>query len=156
MDKTDLQILKILQDNSAMPVEEVARKVHLSLTPTWRRIQKLEEAGVIEKRVALCNAEKLNVGVTVFVTVKTAQHNAAWLQKFAKGVRELPEVMEFYRMSGDVDYLLKVVVPDIAGYDAFYMRLIKVAELSDVSSSFAMERIKYSTALPVEHAVRAK
>ena len=156
MDKIDLLILQSLQENSAAAVEDIARKVHLSLTPTWRRIQKLEEAGVIEKRVALCNAEKLNVGVTVFVTVKTAQHNAAWLQKFANGVRELPEVMEFYRMSGDVDYLLKVVVPDIAGYDAFYMRLIAVAELSDVSSSFAMERIKYSTALPVAHVLRKK
>lgn len=154
MDKIDLRILQSLQDDSARPVEEIARSVNLSLTPTWRRIQKLEEAGVIEKRVALCSAEKLNVGVTVFVTLKTNQHNAAWLQKFAKGVRELPEVMEFYRMSGDVDYLLKVVVPDIAGYDAFYMRLIQVAELSDVSSSFAMERIKYSTALPVDQALR--
>ena len=156
MDKKDLQILALLQRNGATPLAELAEAVHLSPTPCWRRVQKLWDEGVIEKQVALCNPARLNVGVTVFVTVKTAQHNAAWLQKFAQGVRELPEVLEFYRMSGDVDSLLKVVVPDIAGYDAFYMRLIKVAELSDVSSSFAMERIKYSTALPVEHAVRAK
>jgi Lrp/AsnC family transcriptional regulator len=90
--------------------------------------------------------------VSVFVAVKTSQHNAAWLERFARGVKELPEVVEFYRMSGDVDYLLRVVVPDIAGYDVFYKKLIKVAELTDVSSSFAMEELKYTTALPLEHA----
>jgi Lrp/AsnC family transcriptional regulator len=152
MDKIDRQILEFLQSDASIPLETLARKVHLTPTPTWRRIQKLEAAGIIEKRVALCNPEKLNAGVTVFVSVKTAQHNATWLDRFARGVREIPEVMEFYRMSGDIDYLLKVVVPDIRGYDAVYKKLIKVAELSDVSSSFAMERIKYSTALPVSYA----
>ena len=135
-----------------MPLEALARTVHLTPTPAWRRIQKLEKAGVIEKRVALCDATKLGVGVTVFVAIKTAQHNAAWLEKFARGVRDIPEVMELYRMSGDVDYLMRVVVPDIAGYDAVYKKLIRVVELSDVSSSFAMERIKYTTALPVDYA----
>ncbi|MBL8379929.1 MAG: Lrp/AsnC family transcriptional regulator [Burkholderiales bacterium] len=152
MDKIDGKILEILQKDSATALDEVARQVHLTPTPTWRRIQKLEAAGIIERRVALCNADRLGVGVTVFVTLKTAQHNAAWLDKFARGVRDIPEVMEFYRMSGEIDYLLKIVVPDIRGYDAVYKRLIKVAELSDVSSSFAMERIKYTTALPVEYA----
>lgn len=151
-DKTDRRILEILQNDSTTPLDDIARQVHLTPTPTWRRIQKLEAVGIIERRVALCNAERLGVGVTVFVTLKTAQHNAAWLDKFARGVREIPEVMEFYRMSGEIDYLLKIVVPDIRGYDAVYKRLIKVAELSDVSSSFAMERIKYTTALPVEYA----
>lgn len=152
MDKFDRKILQILQSNASTPLEEIARQIGLTPTPTWRRVQKLEQAGVIERRVALCSADKLGVGVTIFVAVKTAQHNIAWLDKFARGVRDIPEVMEFYRMSGDIDYLLKIVAPDIAGYDAVYKKLIKVAELSDVSSSFAMERIKYTTALPVEYA----
>jgi Lrp/AsnC family transcriptional regulator len=126
--------------------------VNLSPTPCWRRIQKLREAGVIRKQVMLVDPARLNVGVTVFVSVKTSQHNARWLDRFAKGVAAIPEVVEFYRMSGDVDYLLRVVVPDIAGYDAVYRELIRVAELSDVSSSFAMEQIKYTTALPVHFA----
>lgn len=152
MDKIDRKILQLLQSDSSMPLEEISRQCHLTPTPTWRRIQKLEQAGVIEQRVALCNADKLGVGVTVFVAVKTAQHNAQWLDKFARGVRDISEVMEFYRMSGEIDYLLKIVVPDIHGYDAVYKKLIKVAELSDVSSSFAMERLKYTTALPVDYA----
>lgn len=152
MDKTDREILRCLQADAAMPLEEVARRVHLTPTPTWRRIQKLEASGVIRRRVALCDADKLGVGVTVFVAIKTAQHNAAWLEAFARGVQDIDEVVELYRMSGEVDYLMRVVVPDIAGYDAVYKRLIRVAELSDVSSSFAMERIKYTTALPVDYA----
>ena len=135
-----------------MPLEALARAVFLTPTPAWRRIQKLESAGVIRRRVALCDADKLGVGVTVFVSIKTAQHNAAWLEKFASGVRDIEEVVELYRMSGDVDYLMRIVVPDIAGYDAVYKRLIRAVELSDVSSSFAMERIKYTTALPVDYA----
>ncbi len=152
MDKIDRKILLILQTDAATPLEAIARQVNLTPTPCWRRIQKLEQAGVILRRVALCSADKLGVGVTVFVALKTAQHNAAWFDKFARGVRDIPEIMEFYRMSGEVDYLLKVVVPDIAGYDAVYKKLILAAELSDVSSSFAMERIKYTTVLPVEYA----
>ena len=152
LDKIDRKILQLLQTDAAMPLEAIARQANLTPTPTWRRIQKLEQAGVIERRVALCNADKLGLGVTVFVAVKTAQHNAQWLDKFARGVRDIPEVLEFYRMSGEVDYLLKIVAPDIGGYDAVYKKLIKVAELSDVSSSFAMERIKCTTALPVDYA----
>jgi Lrp/AsnC family transcriptional regulator len=152
LDKADRKILEILQADATAPLEEIARQIHLTATPTWRRIQKLEAAGIIARRVALCDANKLGVGVTVFVALKTAQHNAAWLEKFARGVDAIPEVMEFYRMSGDIDYLLKVVVPDIAGYDAVYKRLIQVAELADVSSSFAMERIKHTTALPIGYA----
>lgn len=154
LDKTDREILRLLQLDSDMSLESLARAVHLTPTPAWRRIQKLEAAGVIRRRVALCDADKLGVGVTVFVSIKTAQHNAAWLEKFASGVRDIEEVVELYRMSGDVDYLMRIVVPDIAGYDAVYKRLIRVVELSDVSSSFAMERIKYTTALPVDYAAQ--
>ena len=135
-----------------MPVAEIARRVGLSSTPCWRRIQKLEEAKVVRKRVALLDSKALNVGVTVFVFVRTNRHSLEWLERFAHVVDEMPEVMEFYRMSGDVDYLLRVVVPDIEAYDRFYRRLIARIEISDVSSSFAMEQIKSTTALPLDYA----
>jgi Lrp/AsnC family transcriptional regulator len=152
MDSTDKRILDLLQHDASLALGEVAGRVHLSTTACWKRIQKLEAAGVIGRRVALLDAARLNVGVTVFVAIKTSQHNAAWLEKFAKVVREIPEVVEFYRMSGDIDYLLRVVVPDIAGYDSVYKRLIRGTELFDVSSSFAMEQLKYTTALPLDYA----
>src|SRR3712207_601201 len=114
MDEMDLKILELLQEDASLTVAQVAERIGLSATPCWRRIQKLEEEGVIRKRVALLDARKLNVGVTVFIAVKTNQHNADWLQRFAAAVAEIPEVVEFYRMSGEVDYLLRVVVPDIA------------------------------------------
>ena len=151
MDAIDRKILEILQLDAETPVAAIAERVHLSVTPCWRRIQKLRDAGVIRKQVALCDPAKLNVGVTVFVSVRTNQHSQAWLEKFAKGVKEIPEVVELYRMSGDVDYLLRVVVPDIGGYDSVYKKLIKVADLYDVSSSFAMEQMKYTTALPLNY-----
>jgi len=153
LDKIDRKILAILQDDAATPLQEIAAKVNLSTTPCWRRIQQLRERGVIRRTVAILDPAKVNLPVSVFVAIKTSQHNAAWLERFARGVKELDEVVEFYRMSGDVDYLLRVVVPDIAGYDVFYKQLIKVAELTDVSSSFAMEEIKYTTALPLGQAV---
>jgi Lrp/AsnC family transcriptional regulator len=152
MDETDRRILACLQEDANMPVAEIARRVGLSSTPCWRRIQKLEESKIIRGRVALLDAKKLNVGVTVFVSVKTNHHSLQWLEKFAEAVAEMPEVIEFYRMSGEIDYLLRVVVPDIEAYDAFYKRLIARIELSDVSSSFAMEQIKYTTALPLGYA----
>jgi Lrp/AsnC family transcriptional regulator len=152
LDETDRRILACLQEDANMPVAEIARRVGLSSTPCWRRIQKLEEAKIIRARVALLDARKLNVGVTVFVSVKTNHHSLQWLEKFAEAVAEMPEVIEFYRMSGEIDYLLRVVVPDIEAYDAFYKRLIARIELSDVSSSFAMEQIKYTTALPLGYA----
>lgn len=151
MDAFDRKILKILQEDATLPVAQIAERVGLSTTPCWRRIQNLEKAGVIRGRVALVDADKLNVGTTVFARVKTNRHNYEWLESFAKAVAEIEEVVEFYRMSGDIDYLLRIVVPDIASYDAVYKRLIKAADLSDVSSSFAMERIKYTTALPVDY-----
>jgi len=152
MDAIDRKIIALLQENADTPVHDIAAQVNLSATPCWRRIQKLKESGVIRKNVALCDASKLNVGITVFISVRTNHHSQAWLDSFAKHVTDIVEVVEFYRMSGDVDYLLRVVVPDIACYDAVYKKLIKIAELRDVSSSFAMEQIKYSTALPVEYA----
>lgn len=149
MDDIDRQILALLQADAHLPVSEVASKVGLSSTPCWKRIQKLKEDGVILKQVVLCDPEKLDLGTTVFVEVSTDQHNEGWLKKFANAVQAIPEIVEVYRMSGDVDYLLRVVVRDIKGYDAVYKRLIHACKLNDVSSSFAMERIKYSTALPV-------
>ena len=131
---------------------EIAEKVGLSTTPCWRRIQALERSGLIRRRVALLDRKKMNVGVTVFVRLNTSQHNHDWLEAFAKAVASIEEVVEFYRMSGDVDYLLKIVVPDIESYDAVYKRLIKTADLSGVSSSFAMEEIKHTTAIPVNYA----
>lgn len=153
MDQTDLKILNLLQGDSTQSVSEVAEAVGLSATPCWRRIQKLETDGFITRRVALLDPDKMNVGTTVFVALKTNHHNQAWLDKFARAMRDMPEVTEIYRMSGDVDYLLRVVVPDIAGYDAVYKRLIERIELADVSSSFAMERIKYTTELPIAYAI---
>jgi Lrp/AsnC family transcriptional regulator len=152
LDKLDRKILQLLQKDATMPVAEIGRKVGLSTTPCWRRIQKMEE-GVIRRRVAVLDPEKVNAGVTVFVAVKTNEHNDAWLRKFAAVVEDFTEVVEFYRMSGDVDYLLRVVVPSIQAYDVFYKKLIAKIALSDVSSSFAMEQIKYTTALPLEFAV---
>ena len=149
MDAIDRKILGCLQHDATLSVAEIADRVGLSTTPCWRRIQNLEKAGVIRARVALLDAQKLNVGVTVFVRLRTSQHSHDWLEGFAKAVAQMDEVVEFYRMSGEIDYLLKVVVPDIASYDAVYKRLIKAAEFYDVSSSFALEEIKYSTALPL-------
>ena len=152
IDATDRAILTCLQDDAAMPLAQIASRVGLTSTPCWRRIQKLEETGVIRKRVALLDGARLNVGVTVFVSVKTSEHNSEWLDAFAAVVVEFTEVVEFYRMSGEIDYLLRVVVRDIAAYDDFYKRLIEKVRLADVSSSFAMEQIKYTTALPLDYA----
>ena len=134
-----------------MPVAKIARRVGLSSSPCWRRIQNLEESGIIRARVALLDSAALNVCVTVFVAVRTRHHDQQWFDKFAQVVTEFPEVVEFYRMSGEIDYLLRVVVPDVAAYDNFYKRLIEKINLSDVSSSFAMEEIKYTTALPLDY-----
>lgn len=151
MDKTDKAILAILQEDSTLPVADIARKVGLSTTPCWRRIQKLEEDKVIQKRVAILDPEKVNAGVTVFVSIKTDKHNEEWLKRFAEVITKFPEVVGFYRMSGDIDYLLKVVVPDIKAYDLFYKRLVSDIDIENVSSAFAMERIKDTTHLPLNY-----
>jgi Lrp/AsnC family transcriptional regulator len=152
LDRMDRKILDILQQDCTLPVAEIGKRVGLSTTPCWRRIQKLEELGVIQARVAILDAKKVNVGVTVFVSITTSHHTQDWLDRFHAALNEFPEVVEFYRMSGQVDYLLRVVVPDIERYDTFYKKLIGRIELSDVSSAFAMEQIKFTTALPLEYA----
>lgn len=156
MDRTDKAILAILQQDATLPVADIARKVGLSTTPCWRRIQKLEEDKVIKARVAILDPEKVNSGVTVFVSIKTDKHNEEWLKRFAEVIVQFSEVVGFYRMSGDVDYLLKVVVPDIKAYDLFYKKLVSRIDIENVSSAFAMERIKDSTQLPLEYLVLEK
>lgn len=151
MDRLDRKILRLLQEDATLAVADIAKKVGLSTTPCWRRIQKLEEEGIIRRRVAILDAKKVNAGVTVFVSIRTASHSVEWLKRFSEVVTEFPEVVEFYRMSGEVDYLLRIAVPDIAAYDAFYRRMIAKIEIHDVSSAFAMEQIKYTTALPLDY-----
>jgi Lrp/AsnC family transcriptional regulator len=154
LDAIDLRILAELQQDGSLTNVELARRVHLSPSPCLARVKALEEAGVIQRRVAILNAPKVNAGVTVFVSIKTDQHSLAWLERFHAAVVDFPEVVEFYRMSGEVDYLLRVVVPDIAAYDTFYKKLISRIEISKVSSAFAMEQIKYTTALPLNFAMQ--
>ena len=149
MDRIDRKILALLQENSDIALAELSDRVGLSQTPCWKRIQKLEQAGVILKRVALVAPEKIGLGLTVFVQIETADHSGPWLEKFAQLVSAMPEVMEFYRMAGDVDYMLRVVVADMAAYDLFYKKLIETIPLKNVTSRFAMERIKSTTAYRV-------
>ena len=156
MDIIDRKLLELLQADATMPVAELAQRVNLSQTPCWKRVQRLKETGVIRAQVALCDPRKLGVGTTVFVAVRTNQHTEAWAATFTRAVQDIPEVVEVYRMSGETDYLLRVVVSDIDDYDRVYKQLIRAVPLYDVSSSFAMEQIKYSTALPVRAAVVAE
>ena len=149
MDRIDKQILRILQEDGSVAIAAIADKVGLSQTPCWKRIRRLETTGVIEKRVALLNPEKLGLGITVFVSIQTPDHSEDWLARFADSVSAMPEVMEFYRMAGDVDYMLRVVVPDMQAYDGFYKRLIGTVALKNVTSRFAMERIKSETAYQI-------
>ena len=152
MDAIDRKILAVVQQDASLSVAEIGQRVGLSSTPCWKRLQRLEADGVITKRVALIAPEKVGLGITVYVSIETGDHSNDWLKKFAEVVSAMPEVMEFYRMAGDVDYMLRVVVPDIAGYDAFYKRLIAAVPLKNVTSRFAMERIKSTTALPIADA----
>jgi Lrp/AsnC family transcriptional regulator len=153
MDGTDLKILSILQEDSAVSVAEIAARVNLSQTPCWRRIQKLEESGVIRKRVALVDPDAVGLGLTVFVEVETGDHSGDWIERFAETVHGMPEVMEVHRMAGDVDYLLRIAVANMAEYDTFYRKLIATVPLKNVTSRFAMERVKYTTAYPIlQHA----
>jgi Lrp/AsnC family transcriptional regulator len=149
MDAIDHKILAVLQEDASLSVAEIGQRVGLSSTPCWKRIQRLEADGVITRRVALIDQNKIGLGITVFVSVETGDHSQEWLARFAEVVGAMPEVMEFYRMAGDVDYMLRVVVPDIRGYDAFYKRLIATVPLKNVTSRFAMEKIKSTTALPI-------
>ncbi|MFD1949975.1 Lrp/AsnC family transcriptional regulator [Sphingomonas arantia] len=149
LDGVDRRLLAILQEDATVAIAELAERVGLSTTPCWKRIKRLERLGVIERRVAILNREALGLGVTVIVAVRTARHSDEWLQTFSNGVARMPEVVEFYRMSGEIDYLLKIVARDIADYDRIYRKLTKVADLHDVTSSFAMQEIKSTTALPL-------
>ena len=146
MDATDVKILSLLQEDASISVAELAQRVNLSQTPCWKRIQRLEANGVITRRVVIVDPEKIGLTLTAFVCVETDDHSEDWLQRFADFVRTMPEVMEFYRMAGDVDYILRVVVPDMSAYDQFYRQLIKQVPLKNVTSRFAMERIKSTTA----------
>jgi len=152
MDGKDKRILELLQQNAMLSAAEIAEEVGLTTTPCWRRIQKLEDQGYIKGRVALLDHAKMNVGITVFVAVRTSRHSGDWLQKFTDAVRQTPEIVEAHRLSGDTDYMLRIVVPNIAEYDRVYQRLIRELDFLDVSSSFSMEEIKSTTAVPVKHA----
>ncbi|SDV48047.1 Lrp/AsnC family transcriptional regulator [Chitinasiproducens palmae] len=149
MDLIDYKLLDQLQRDVTTPITKLAEMVNLSATPCWRRIQRFDTEGIITGRVALLDAKQLGVAVTVFVSIKTRCHSQEWFERFKETIATIPEVMEFYRMSGNVDYLLRVVVKDIDAYDAVYKKLIANTDLSDVSSSFAMEQIKFTTALPL-------
>jgi len=148
-DAIDKALLRSLQDDATRPVAELAVLVNLSVNACWRRIKRFEEQGVIRSRVALLDPEHLGLQLTAFVLVRTNQHNPEWLQSFADGVAAIPEVVEFYRLSGDIDYLLKIRLKDIDDYDRVYKTLITTVPIADVSSSFAMEEMKYTTAIPV-------
>ena len=149
LDSVDRKILGLLQKDASLTIKDIAEKVHLSPTPCWKRIQRMEEEGVIRARVALLDPSKVDAGITAFIAIKTDQHNIAWSRKFAKEMSSIPEIMEIYRMSGEVDYLLRVVVPDIGAYDDLYKKIIERIALKDMTSMFAMEQMKYTTALPV-------
>ena len=149
MDETDRQILRILQVDCSMSVSNIAREVGLSASPCWKRINRLSNEGIIKRRIAVLNAEALGFGITAYVSIRTGEHSKEWLDDFSNTVTEMPEVMEFHRMAGDVDYMLKVMVPDIQAFDAFYKRLISTSAINEVTSRFSMETIKDTTALPI-------
>ncbi len=149
LDRTDRDILRLLQADATLSLSVIAESVGLTPTPCWKRIRKLEQDGVITGRVTLLAPEKVGLPISVFVAIETSDHSTAWLENFAATVDSLPEIMETWRMSGDVDYLLRVVVPDIAAYDTFYRKLIAAVPLRNVTSRFAMERVKGTTALPI-------
>ena len=148
IDTIDRKILAQLQANADQSVAEISEIVGLSPNALWRRIKRMEAEGIILRRVALVDPEKLGIGLSAFVTVRSGDHSEEWLENFAREIDQIPEVVEFYRVSGCIDYLLKIMVADIAHYDRVYKKLIRVAQLTDVSSSFAMETIKHSTAVP--------
>jgi Lrp/AsnC family transcriptional regulator len=149
LDAIDRKILAVLQQDASLSVAEIGDRVGLSSTPCWKRIQRLEADGVIMKRVALVDQNKIGLGLSVFVSVESSDHSDSWLKRFADAVSAMPEVMEFYRMAGDVDYMLRVVIPDMQSYDVFYKKLIHAVPLKNVTSRFAMEKIKSITALPI-------
>ncbi len=152
MDTTDRKLLDILQHDAGLSLDQLSTRMALSRNACWRRIKRLEDDGVIKARVTLLDASRINVGLTAFIALRTTEHSAKWLDQFSKAVRDLPEIVGVYRMTGDVDYLLQAVIPDVAAYDRLYKRLIGKITLADVSSSFVMEEIKSTTVLPLDYA----
>ena len=150
MDKIDRKILNILQENCSLPVSSIAQEVGLSASPCWKRINRMRELGIIKKEAAILDAHHLGLGLTVFVSITAGEHSTTWLETFSKTIIAMPEVTGFYRMAGDVDYLLKVIVSDMEAFDEFYKQLINTTALNDVTSRFSMETIKETTALPIQ------
>lgn len=148
-DETDLSILRKLQKDAAQSIDQLADSVNLSRNACWRRVKRLEAEGVVQKRVALLNPAALGLHLQVFVMIRTNDHSAKWLKQFRSAVRTMPEITGAQRMSGDLDYVLRVRVANVAAYDRFYQRLIEKVQIADVSASFVMEDIKETTALPV-------
>ncbi len=149
MDRIDRDLLALLQRDATLSIADLAQQVGLSATPCWKRIQRLEANGTIERRVAVLNPERLGLGLTVFVAIETGDHSEGWLERFAGTVLTMPEVVEAHRMAGDVDYMLRVVTTDLAAYDAFYKRLIAATSPKNVTSRISMERVKTTTELPL-------
>ena len=149
IDETDRLLLRALQSDPGLSLESLAERASVSLNTCWRRVKRLEESGILTRGVALIDPEKAGLGQTVFVAIRTREHSAAWLERFASAVRSVPEVVEFYRMAGDVDYLLKVQAGSVADYDRVYKTLISKVDLADVSATFAMECLKNTTELPI-------
>ena len=152
MDATDRKLLDLLQRDASLSLDELSARAALSRNACWRRIKRMEDDGVIKARVTLLDAARINVGLTAFIALRTTEHSAKWLEQFSRAVRDIPEIVGVYRMTGDVDYLLQAVIPDVAAYDALYKRLIGRITLADVSSSFVMEEIKSTTVLPLDYA----
>ena len=150
LDDADIRILTVLQEDATLSIANIALKVNMSHNACWRRIKRLEDSGVITQRVTLLDAGALGLDLTVFVSIRAAEHSEDWLKLLTAAVKDIPEVVEFYRMTGDVDYLLKLRVESMAAYDTVYRRLIRAVRLTDVSSAFSMEEIKCTTALPLE------
>jgi Lrp/AsnC family transcriptional regulator len=151
LDRIDKRILAELQRDAGQSLVTLAEQVGLSKNPCWRRIQKLQDAGVIRSRVALLDAAALNLGVIVFMNIRTNQHSVEWVKKFTTAIDDIPEIVEYYRMSGEVDYLLKIVAPNIGAFDAVYKKLISRVEIFEISSHFAMEELKNTTELPLDY-----
>jgi Lrp/AsnC family transcriptional regulator len=152
MDEIDRRLLTELQKDAEQSLDALGERIGLSRNACWNRVKRLEDSGVIQKRVALLDPAAVNLGLSVFIAVRTNEHDSGWLERFSRATRDLPEILGVYRTSGDIDYLVHARVPDMAGYDDLYQRLIRRVRLSDVSASFVMEEIKHSTALPVTHA----
>jgi Lrp/AsnC family transcriptional regulator len=155
LDAIDIKILDLLQEDASRSIAEIAEQIHLSHNACWRRIRQLEESGIIRKRVALLDAEKLGVGTTVFVMLRAAEYTDEWYEAFAKAVTKIPEVLEFYRLAGDIDYMLKLQVADIASYNEVSQKLTRAVRFRDMSGAFAMEELKNTTAIPLPRKQKA-